>query len=181
MEGTEHEAMKVSMAITGSILVGASALILIANDFIPFVAIMLIIPVVSYVIAVVMSVIVQYSICKKVTIQTIAIGDLLVGFCNSIVGVLLFAEQIPIFKYMFGEYAPRNPITGLEYTVDSAECVAAMDSGDHYKLQILTGIVKSALPVYFTNELKKGFVYFYWTFWMTMLPLYFMLGVQSVC
>jgi hypothetical protein len=181
MEGVKYESMKLSMSVTGAILVGAVAMILISNDFFPSVAVMISIPVASYIISVVVSIIVQYSVCKKVTISTIAIGDLVILLCNAILGIILFLEQIPIFRYMFGEYAPRSPITGLEYTTNSAEFVAAMATGDHYKLQILSNIVKSAVPVYLTDELKKGFVYFYWTFWMTMLPLYFMLGVQSIC
>jgi hypothetical protein len=181
MEDVKYESMKISMAVTGSVLAGAVAMILISSDFFPYLSVIMIIPIACYAISVVVSIIVQYSICKKVIISTLTIGDLVILLSNAILGLVLFFEQIPIFKYMFGEYPPRSPVTGLEYTPSSAEYVGAMATGDHYKLQILTNIVRSALPVYLTEELKKGFVYFYWTFWTTMLPLYFMLGVQALC
>jgi len=181
MTSAGREGMKISIALTGSILMGAIAMVLITNEFLPYFMNVIIIPLVSYVIAVVISVIYQYSVCNQLTLSSITIGNLLIPLTNIVVGLILFIEQIPICKYIFGEYDPRNPVSGLKYDRNSAEYVEAISTGDHYKLQLLTNIVKSAVPVYFSNELKKGFVYFYWTLWGTLLPLYFLIGVQGMC
>jgi len=114
-------------------------------------------------------------------VGSILIGDLGVLLTNSGIAALLLFEDVPIYKYMFGPYAPRNPISALPYDPSSAEYVAAMVNENHYKFQFFTGMVKAVLPIYFADELKNGFVYFYWTFWMTMLPLYFLLGTQGMC
>jgi len=181
MDSSSKETTKISITIVSSLLVGAIAMLLIYSEALPLVATSFLIPVIAYSISVLMSVIYQYSSCKKVSMGTILLGDSVIALTTASLSGLLFFETIPIFKYIFGAYAPRNPITGLPYTEDSAEYVDAMSTENHYKLQFFSGIVKGVIPVYFPEGVKSGLVYLYWIFWMTFLPQYFMLSVQGIC
>lgn len=181
MDASRKETIKLVLSFVGSIFIASIALTLIASEFVPKLITITIIPFIAYLLSVIISVIYQYSACKTLSVGSIFVGDLGVLLTNVCVGGLLLFEDVPIFKYMFGPYAPRNPISALPYDPSSAEYVAAMANENHYKFQFFTGIVKAVLPVYFADELKNGFVYFYWTFWMTMLPLYFLMGLQGLC
>ena len=181
MDASRREQMKFSMSIITSVLVSAIALILIAGNWLPPLVNLLLIPGIAYGFSVIMSIINQYVICNKVTLGTVLLGDSLVLLTNGLLGLLLFAEQIPFLKDIFGDYPPRNPISGLPYTPDSAEYVEGMKTQNHYKIQLLSGIVKAVVPVYLDESIKQGIVYLYWTFWMTLLPLYFTMGVQALC
>ena len=173
--------MKLVLSLVGSIFIASIALTLVASELMPKIFTIALIPFIAYILSVVMSIIFQYSACKSLSVGSILIGDLGVLLTNSGIAALLLFEDVPIYKYMFGPYAPRNPISALPYDPSSAEYVAAMVNENHYKFQFFTGMVKAVLPIYFADELKNGFVYFYWTFWMTMLPLYFLLGTQGMC
>ena len=178
---SNKESSKLTISLVSSLIVGIVAMILISTDMIPIIGTSIIIPVVAFVISVIMSLIYQYSTCNKVTVWPIMIGDSVVALTTSIASGLLLFESVPIFKYIFGPYAPRNPITGLQYQEGTEEYAAAMLTEKHYKLQIFSGIVKAIIPVYVSEEVKNGFVYLYWMFWMTLLPQYFMLSVQGIC
>jgi NADH:ubiquinone oxidoreductase subunit 4 (subunit M) len=78
-------------------------------------------------------------------------------------------------------YAPRNPVSGLPYSPETAEYIEGMKNENHYKLQLFTSIVRAVIPVYVNDNTKLGIVYFYWFFFMTLLPLYFILTVQGNC
>jgi len=173
MNATRKEGIKLSISTVGSILVGSVAMILVASQATPLAINIIIIPVIAYVISILVSAIHQYSVCKKLNMGSIWIGNLGVILTNFIIGLLLFAEQIPVYKYAFGEFSPRNTITGEKYDANGDE--------KHYKIQFFSGIVKAVLPIYFDENVKDGFVYLYWTFWMTMLPLYFVMGTQGLC
>ena len=177
----QKETAKISISIVTSVIIAAIAMILIAMELLPLAATSFIIPIVAYLISFLMSVIYQYSQCKTVSVGGIASSNAIIGLANAVVAGFLFLEGIPIFKYAFGEYAPRNPLTGLPYNVDSEEYIAAMQTENHYKLQIFSGIVKAVIPIYVSEQVKNGFVYFYWVFWLTLLPLYFILSVQGLC
>jgi len=175
------ETTKIIVGVACSLLVGAFSMILVSTELLPSYIIAFIIPIVAYAISVLMSIIYQYSACRKVQLGSIAISDLIVIVTNGIMSFLLFMESVPIFRYMFGPYAPRSPVTGLPYESNTPEYVAAMESENHYKIQILSSIVKAVVPVYFSDPVKNGFVYLYWMFWMTLLPLYFVLSIQGIC
>jgi hypothetical protein len=155
--------------------------VIISSQWFPPLVSAFIIPTIAYGISVAMSVILQYMTCKKVQIGAILAGNSFVAVLNIGIGVLLFLEQIPFLRWIFGAYAPRNPITGLQYDPSSMEYADAMSNQNHYKIQFLSGIVKAVIPVYVDESVKEGIVYLYWTFWMTLLPLYFAMGVQSLC
>lgn len=177
----KKETMKLSIAIVTSILVGSIAMVIVASEFFPTWMNMIIIPLVGYGVSIAMSVIYQYSVCRKITMTPIAIGDLGVLFATGTLSLGLFLEQIPFLKAIFGEYGPRNPVTGMPYDPSSAEYAEGMANQNHYKIQILSGIVKAIIPVYASENVKTGFVYLYWIFWMTLLPFYFVLGLQGLC
>lgn len=181
MEPVKKESMKLTIAIVTSILVGSIAMVLVASEFFPTWINMLIIPTSAYGISIAMSIVHQYAVCRKITMAPIAIGDLGVLLATGSVSLALFLEEIPFLKAIFGEYPPRNPISGLPYTPDSAEYAEGMANQNHYKIQILSGIVKAIIPVYVSENVKGGFVYLYWMFWMTLLPLYFVMGLQGLC
>lgn len=95
---------------------------------------------------------------------------------------ILFLEQIPFLKMFYPDgYAPRNPVSGLPYSPETAEYIEGMKNENHYKLQLFTSIVRAVIPVYVNDNTKLGIVYFYWFFFLTLLPLYFILTIQGNC
>ena len=178
---SSKETTKIIVGVACSLLVGAFSMTLVSTELLPSYIIAFLIPIAAYAISVLMSIIYQYSACRTVNLGSIAISDLIVGVTSGLMSFLLFMESIPVFRYMFGPYAPRSPITGLPYESNTPEYVAAMESENHYKIQILSSIVKAVVPVYFSDPVKNGFVYLYWMFWMTLLPLYFVLSIQGIC
>jgi hypothetical protein len=175
------ENAKLSISIVSSLLIAAVVMTLISMELLPLWMSSMLIPVFAYGISVLMSIIYQYSACKTVNLSAISSSNLFIALTNAVVSGVLFLEGIPVLKYIFGDYAPRNPITGLPYDASSAEYTAAMETENHYKLQFFSGIVKAVLPAYISEQVKSGFVYFYWIFWLTILPLYFILSVQGLC
>lgn len=150
----------------------------------PFVMTMIIlfaIPLTGYLLTFLGSSIYQYEKCKKLDMKSNAVSSLAVlgtlGFASS---VLAF-ENFPIFKFVFGEYAPRNPLTGEEYPSNSIEYIKAMENENHYKIQWFSNIVKAVIPIYVSDSVKDGFAYGYWIFFLTLLPTYFLMSLQSAC
>ncbi len=95
---------------------------------------------------------------------------------------ILFVEQIPLLRIFYPDgYAPRNPISGLPYSPETAEYIEGIKNGNHYKIQLFTSIVKAVIPVYVNDDTQLGIVYFYWFFFLTLLPLYFILTIQGNC
>jgi hypothetical protein len=137
-------------------------------------------PVIIYLITVAMSIIYQYSKTNKVNVTSAFFANLMVLGTTLFTSVLLFVEQIPLLKMFYPNgYAPRNPISGLPYSSESAEYIEGMANENHYKIQLFTSIVKAVIPVYVNDDTKLGIVYFYWFFFMTLLPLYFILTLQG--
>jgi hypothetical protein len=141
------------------------------------------IPAVAYAVSIGLSSIYQYSICNKVSIGQIAISNIFIVLTTLIATTILYVEQMPILKFMFGEYVPSAGAEGAEG--EGGECCnknGLKDSEAHYKIQFFTNIVKAVLPKFISEENSKlGFVYFYWIFWMTILPFFFLLSVQGLC
>jgi ABC-type oligopeptide transport system substrate-binding subunit len=58
----------------------------------------------------------------------------------------------------------------------------SVDIFNNGKIQFFSSIVKAVIPSIVTEDKNKMmFVYFYWTFWMSVLPLYFLSSIQSMC
>ena len=172
---------KIVLSIISSLAVAILAMVLISMELLPPYLTAIIIPASAYVISIGMSSIYQYSMCNKVSIGAIALSNLFVLGTTGAASLFLFLEKLTVLRMVFGEYAPRNPITGLPYSEESEEYKAAMVNENHYKIQFFSSIVKAVLPVYLSEPLKEGLVSFYWIFWMTLLPLFFLLSVQGIC
>jgi hypothetical protein len=130
-------------------------------------------PIIAYLISVLFSVAYQYNKCKSVQVKSIFINDLFVLLSNFGISLLLFIENLPIKKYIFGEYLPQSDETGTEVEIQDPE--------EHYRIKFFSGIVQNALPSSLSLELKKGFSYMYWSFFMTLLPTFFVFNIQSFC
>jgi len=176
-----NETTKLTVAIACSLLVAAVGMTLVSTELLAPIVNVFVIPIAAYIISILISVIYQYATCKTLNMSSILITDTIVLATNGAISALLLFESIPIFRYVFGDYAPRSPITGLPYTADSAEYVEAMANENHYKIQFFSGIVKTVIPMYLSEPVKNGMVYMYWVFWMTLLPLYFVLSIQGMC
>ncbi len=112
-------------------------------------------------------------------INSIALGNSVILGATAFVSLLLFIENFPIKKYIFGDYAPINPLTGQPFPPESEEYKQNMQTESHYKIQPLSSIVKVILPVYYEESVKDGFAYMYWMFWATMLPSFFLFTIQG--
>jgi hypothetical protein len=176
-----NETSKTAIAIITSILVAVTAMCLVSFDVLPAIAIAFIIPTVAYAVSIAMSVIFQFSTCNTIHIGSIAIGNLGVFATNALACFILLLESVPFLKNVFGVYAPRNPLTGEQYAEDSKEYAEGMLNENHYKIQFFSNIVKAVIPSYINEGTKKGIVYLYWTFWMTIVPYYFLLSLQGIC
>lgn len=139
-------------------------------------------PVVIYLITSGMTAVYQYARCNTLNITSAFFTNLMVLGSTLFTSVLLFVEQIPLLKIFYPDgYAPRNPVSGLPYSPDTAEYIEGMKNENHYKIQLFTSIVRAVMPVYVNDNTKLGVVYFYWFFFLTLLPLYFILTIQGTC
>ena len=169
-------------AIITALLVAIIPLIIISTSGPLSIAFTFALPIVVYLITTAMTAIYQYSKCNKVDIKAAFFTNLMVLASALLTTGVLFLEQIPFLKMMYPEgYAPRNPVSGLPYSPETAEYIEGMKNENHYKLQLFTSIVRAVIPVYVNDDTKLGIVYSYWFFFMTLLPLYFILTVQGNC
>jgi hypothetical protein len=53
--------------------------------------------------------------------------------------------------------------------------------GQRKGVEFFSGIVKAILPEGMSDTTKTGIVHIYWTFWMSLLPIYFLVGVNGIC
>jgi hypothetical protein len=139
-------------------------------------------PFVIYVLTSGMTAIYQYAKCNKLNINSAFFTNLMVLGSTLFTTLLLYVEQIPLLRIFYPDgYAPRNPISGLPYSSDTAEYIEGMKNENHYKIQLFTSIVRAVIPVYVNDNTKLGIVYSYWFFFLTLLPLYFILTIQGTC
>ena len=169
-------------AIITALIVAILPLMIISMGGSLSISVTLALPVVIYLIASGMTATYQYARCNKVDIKSAFFTNLLVLGSTLFTSVLLFVEQIPLLKMFYPDgYAPRNPVSGLPYSPETAEFVEGMKNENHYKIQLFTSIVRAVIPVYVNDNTKLGIVYFYWFFFLTLLPLYFILTIQGNC
>ena len=151
------------------------------SPFMMSIIILITIPLTGYLLTFLGTSVYQYEKCKKLDMKSNAMSSLAVLGTVGLASSILAFENFPIFKYVFGEYAPRNPLTGEEYPSNSTEYMKAMENENHYKIQWFSNIVKSVLPVYVSEPVKDGFAYAYWIFFLTLLPSYFLMSLQGAC
>lgn len=175
------ESSKIILSIVYSLMISVLVLILITNDMVSLPIIVPMIPAVAYAVSIGLSSLYQYSMCNKVSIGQIAISNLFIALTTLIATSILYVEQVPILKFMFGEYIPSAP-AGAGEGPECCDKNGLKDPEAHYKIQFFTNVVKAVLPKFVSEENSKlGFVYFYWIFWMTILPFFFLLSVQGLC
>jgi hypothetical protein len=156
--------MAMILSVTASIFVAAMSALLIYfidTNWISIVAI----PAIAYVISTVIAVLYQLIKCGSLN-PAVAMSNLFVLGTTFLASTVLFLEQIPFWKPT-SSAADANTNAGADESM--------------YKIQIFSSIVKAILPVYFTEAMKTSAVYFYWIFWMTILPLFFIMSIQDVC
>ena len=175
------EYSKLIFGVIGASVVAVVSLLIIIylqNNIVRLV----IIPPIAYAISLLFSFIFQTSVCPATNMTAAAITNISVLFSTGLVAVVLFLESIPLLS-AFGYSEPISPMTGLPISRESSpeEYAKATDDNKHLKIQFLSGIVKAVLPVYFEEVHKTSLVYFYWMFWMTLLPIYLTLGIQGIC
>ena len=179
------ESSKIILSIVYSLMISVLVLMLITNDMVSLPIIIPMIPAVAYAVSLGLSSIYQYSICNKVSIGQIAISNLFIALTTLIATSILYVEQMPILKFMFGEYVPSEGDAARLEGAEGGECCnknPLKDTEAHYKIQFFTNVVKAVLPKFVSEENSKlGFVYFYWIFWMTILPFFFLLSIQGLC
>lgn len=162
-------------------MVALLAMIFITINLLPQWANPIVISLSAYLISIIVSLIYQYSSCNTVDIKGISLSNLFVLVTNLGASLVLYLEGIPFLKQIFGVYPPRNPYDGLPYEEGTPAWVKGMENENHYKIQFFSSIVKAIIPIYVEESMKNGLVYFYWIFWMTILPLFFLLSVQGLC
>jgi hypothetical protein len=175
------EYSKVIFSLLGATLIGIVSVGIILSISTEFVRLILI-PPVAYGISLLISFIFQTSVCPSTSITTSAITNITVLLSTAFASFILFLESIPILS-AFGYSEPISPLTGLPISREGApeEYAKATDDNKHLKVQFFSSIVKAVLPVYYSEVNKTAIVYLYWMFWMSMLPLYVVLGLQGVC
>lgn len=177
---SNKEGTKLIFSLLGSVIVALMAVSIVT--FIPYnAARLLMIPPLGYLISLLISYIFQLSVCGSAKITTIAISDIVVLVSTGLASFVLFLESIPVLKYIGYPSIPINPNTGEPMSVDSPEFIKATEDDKHLKFQFFSSIVKAVLPVYYSELHKTSLVYMYWIFWMTLLPLYTVLGIQGIC
>jgi len=172
---------KIALTVISSLIVALMAMILISINLLPKWGNLIVIPLSAYSISIISSLIYQYSSCGSIDITSISLSNLFVLGTNFIASLVLFLEGVPFLKQIFGVYPPRNPYDGLPYEEGSAAWSKGMENENHYKIQFFSSIVKAVIPIYVEDSMKNGFVYFYWIFWMTILPMFFLLSIQGLC
>ena len=122
----------------------------------------------AYALSCIASIIYQYSACKAVNAANIFISNLIVLRNVFIASFILFLDTYPIFDKPVAltpeglpvSGGPVNEKKGLEFFVD---------------------IVKAVLPQAMDDSVKNGIAHSYWMFWASLLPIYFLVGIQGLC
>ena len=138
----------------------------------------ILLPLLSYIITTILSIVYQKVTFGDVNAIFPIWFNLGVALTNLVLALILWVENLPILQWIFGEYAPRNPDTGVQYKESHPDYNELYNNEERYKLSFFSGIVKSVVSMYIDEPMQNGFVYFYWTFWGTLLPwfiaLYFL-------
>jgi hypothetical protein len=177
----EPSSVRTPLAIICAFLLGITVFILLAMNLLPSIYIYILFPFLAYGFSILFSVIHQYTSCGKINISAISKSNSFILLTNFIVSLVLYLESIPWMKYIFGEYPPLNPFTGIAYEPNSPEYLKEIQTQDYLKIQPFSSTVKGVLPAVLEENTKTGLVGLYWYFWATLLPHYFTLSIQENC
>jgi hypothetical protein len=197
----ESSANKLILSLASAFIIGILSLVLIGTNSLPITVILIILPIASYLISLAISSMYQFNKCKKVEIGSISVSNLAVLASTSFMSIIIYIENLPIKLWLFGPQEPVDECCGrplepgsfatnvakvspdgsLILPSGSKEYAEALISGDQYKLQLFSGIVRAVLPKTMSPELKSGFIAFYWYFFLSLLPQFFLLNIQGAC
>ena len=122
---------------------------------------------ISYFISCAVSLMYQYSVCHFVNLKGIFVSNTIVLRNTIITCFVLFIDTYPFFNKFVQPTAESSAASG--------------DVSSKRGIEFLSGIVKNVIPDYVEEPVKNGLVFVYWIFWMTLLPTYFLVGVQGIC
>jgi hypothetical protein len=177
------DSTKLVFAIVPALLVGIVSMAGFMLRLFPTGYMYLLIPAFAYQLSIAASSLHQYLKCNKVEIQSLLLSNLTVLATSAIASVILFLENVNLKSLFFDSalLVPSYPTTGDPVPESSPSYKAILDSGAHLKFQLFSPIVRAVLPVGVDAGTAEGLIYFYYMFWMVLLPMYFLLGVQGFC
>jgi hypothetical protein len=121
----------------------------------------------AYLLSCGVSAIYQQAVCGSLNIQNIFLSNLIILRNAVITCGALYIDSYPFFDKF------------VKPTADTAH--ATGDVSGKRGIEFLSGIVKAALPETMLETAKTGYVYVYWMFFMTLLPFYWLIGIQGIC
>lgn len=113
------------------------------------------------------SAIYQQAVCGSLNVKNIFLSNLIILRNAVITCGALYIDSYPFFDKF------------VQPTAESAH--ATGDVSGKRGVEFLSGIVKGALPETMLETAKTGYVYVYWMFFMTLLPFYWLVGIQGIC
>jgi hypothetical protein len=162
-----------ALSTVGALLTASVSMLLVifTKEFLSPLALTILIPLIAYSLSIATSVLYQYSECGVVQLQSIALQNLSILGSNGAATLLLFLEQL-----FLGGIEPANPFD--KGTPEYIQFLASAKTSDY---TFLANIVKGVIPDFVDETTKEGFVYFYYTFFLTMLPSFFFMSLQGIC
>jgi hypothetical protein len=121
----------------------------------------------AYLLSCGVSAIYQQAVCGSLNIQNIFLSNLIILRNAVITCAALYIDSYPFFDKFVKPTAETAHATG--------------DVSGKRGIEFLSGIVKAALPETMLETAKTGYVYVYWMFFMTLLPFYWLIGIQGIC
>jgi len=122
---------------------------------------------ISYFASCAVSIMYQYSVCGFINAKGVFVSNTIILRNSIITCLLLFIDMYPFFDKTVQPTAESSAASG--------------DVSTKRGIEFLSGIVKNVIPDYVDETVKNGLVHVYWLFWMTLLPTYFLVGVQGIC
>ena len=168
MDATTKEGTRLAISFFASLSIGLIAYMLITFVSIGYISkgfAYLVIIILAYFIASGTNFIFQYAACKTVNPANIFLSCLIVLRNISLTCLVLYLDTYPFFST---PHAEGSVPEGGEI-------------GQRKGVEFFSGIVKAILPEGMSDTTKTGIVHIYWTFWMSLLPIYFLVGVNGIC
>jgi hypothetical protein len=166
MDATTKEGTRLAISFFASLSIGLIAYMLITFVSIGYISKGLaysLLILLAYLIASGTNFIFQYASCNTVNPANIFLSCIIVLRNISLTCLVLYLDTYPFFA------------------VPSSEGSECQEIGQRKGIEFFSGIVKAILPEGMSDTTKTGIVHVYWTFWMTLLPIYFLVGVNGIC
>ena len=172
MDTGTKEGTRLAISFFASLSIGLIAYMLITFATIGYISkgvAYVILIILSYLIACGTNFIFQYAACNTVNPGNIFLSCLIVLRNISIICLALYLDTYPFFSVPPKTESESGPVP------------EGQEIGQRKGVEFLSSIVKAILPEGMSDTTKTGIVHVYWTFWMTLLPIYFLVGVNGIC